>query len=236
MDGVTHLTVLDRGHELGGVVRPGESWAAAARRTAATISREPTPLDLSGEVKRFEIDHDLRVSVRAMTHGDLPDVARWRASDHVHRWWDQDGEPTLEAVTRQYGPGIDGVTPTRLWVVEANGRSVGFCQDYRLRDYPDFAVLTPDPEAIGVDYAVGDEAFTGRGVGTRMLWAWLAGARRRFPDVTACFAAPDHRNTASIRVLEKVGFVPRTWFDERRRDGSVATLVGCTLDVRRVLG
>ncbi len=236
MDGVTHLTVLDRGHELSGVVRPGESWAAAARRTAATISRDPTPLDLSGVVKRFEIDHDLRVSLRAMTRGDLPDVARWRASEHVHRWWAEDGEPDLPTVTDQYGPGIDGVTPTRLWVVEANGRSVGFCQDYRLRDYPEFAVLTPDPEAVGVDYAVGDVKFTGRGVGTRMLWAWLAGARRRYPDVTAYFAAPDHRNAASIRVLEKVGFVPGTWFDERRRDGSVGTVVGFTLDVRRVLG
>lgn len=236
MDGVTHLTVLDRGHELSGVVRPGESWAAAARRTAATISRDPTPLDLSGEVKRFEIDHDLRVAVRAMTRGDLPDVVRWRASEHVHRWWAEDGEPDLPTVTAQYGPGIDGVTPTRLWVVEANGRSVGFCQDYRLRDYPEFAVLTPDPEAVGVDYAVGDVKFTGRGVGTRMLWAWLAGARRRYPDVTAYFAAPDHRNAASIRVLEKVGFVPGTWFDERRKDGSTTTVVGCTLDVRRVLG
>lgn len=236
MEGVTHLTVLDRGHELSGVVRPGESWAAAARRTAATISRDPTPLDLSGEVKRFEIDHDLRVSLRAMTRGDLPDVARWRASEHVHRWWAEDGAPDLQVVTQQYGPGIDGVTPTRMWVVEANGRSVGFCQDYRLRDYPEYALLPPDPDAVGVDYAIGEEKFTERGVGTRMLWAWMASALRRYPEVTAYFAAPDHRNAASIRVLEKVGFVPGTWFDERRRDGSVATVVGCTLDVRRVLG
>lgn len=236
MDGVTHLTVLDRGHELSGVVRPGESWAAAARRTAATISRDPTPLDLSGEVKRFGIDHDLRVALRAMTRGDLPDIARWRSSEHVHRWWAEDGQPDLEAVTKQYGPGIDGVTPTRMWVVEANGRSVGFCQDYRLRDYPGFAVLTPDPEAVGVDYAIGDEKFTGRGVGTRMLWAWLAGAQRRYPDVASYFAAPDHRNAGSLRVLEKVGFVPGTWFDEDRKDGTTATIVGCTLDVRRVLG
>ncbi len=236
MEGVTHLTVLDRGHELSGVVRPGESWAAAARRIAASISREPTPRDLSGEVKRFEVDHDLKVALRAMTRGDLPDVARWRASEHVHRWWSDDGQPDLPSVTAQYGSDIDGVTPTRMWVVEANGRSVGFCQEYRLRDYPDYALLTPDPDALGVDFAIGDEKFVGRGVGTRMLWAWLAGARRRHPDVPAYFAAPDHRNAASIRVLKKVGFVPGTWFDDRRSDGSVETVVGCTLDVRRVLG
>jgi RimJ/RimL family protein N-acetyltransferase len=69
-----------------------------------------------------------------------------------------------------------------------------------------------------------------------MLWTWLASARRRYPDVDTYFASPDHRNAASLRVLEKLGFVAGAWFDEPQPDGSVATLVGCTLDVRRVVG
>ena len=236
MEDVTRLTVLDRGHELGGVVRTGEPWAAAARRTAASLSGDPVPLDLSGEVKRFIVDNDLKVTIRAMTPGDLPDVARWRSSDHVRRWFAADGEPDLATVTEKYGPRIDGMTPTRMWVVEANGRSVGFCQDYRVRDYPEYAVLTPDPDAVAVDYAIGDERFTGRGIGTRMLWAWLGSARRRYPDVSAYFSSPDHRNAASLRILDKVGFVQGTWFDEPQPDGSVDTVVGCTLDVRQVIG
>lgn len=231
---VTHLTVLDRGREFSGIVRPGESWAAAARRTCASMTGEPVPIDLSGEVKRFLIDHDLRVSLRAMTHGDLSDVARWRAADHVRRWFV--GDTDLAAITAHYGPRIDGTTPTRMWVVEANGRSVGFCQDYLVRDHPEFAVLTPDPDALAVDYAIGDQKFVGRGIGTRMLWAWLVGSRRRHPEVRSCFSSPDHRNAASLRVLEKVGFVPGTWFDEPQKDGTVDTLVGCTLDVARVVG
>jgi aminoglycoside 6'-N-acetyltransferase len=61
-------------------------------------------------------------------------------------------------------------------------------------------------------------------------------AHRRFPDATAYFAAPDHRNASSLRVLAKAGFVEGLWFDEPQRDGRVDTVVGCTLDVRRVLG
>jgi aminoglycoside 6'-N-acetyltransferase len=157
--------VLDGGRELGGIVQAGESWAGAARRTAASVSGDPVPLDLSGEIKRFQIDRDLRVSLRAMTRDDLPDVARWRSSPRVRTWFDTDSEPDLASVTARYGPRIDGMTPTRMWVVEVQGRSVGFCQDYRVRDYPEYAVLTPDPDAVAVDYAIGDDQVTGRGIG-----------------------------------------------------------------------
>lgn len=236
MTGPIRLVVHDRGHELLGVVHEGESWAAAARRTVASRHADPVPVDLSGEVKQFRVDHDNRVTVRAMTPGDLPDVARWRGADHVRRWWSNDGEATLEAVTAAYGSAIDGMTPTRMYVAEVNGRSIGFLQDYRIRDYPQFAMLTPDPDAVGVDYAIGETSWTGRGFGPRILWEWMPRARRRFSDARSFFAAPDHRNAASLRVLAKVGFTEGVWFDEPQRDGTVATVVGCRLDVATVLG
>jgi aminoglycoside 6'-N-acetyltransferase len=230
-----HLVVQDGGRELTGVVHEGEGWAVAARRTVASLHVEPAPVDLSGEVKRFVVDHDNRVALRAMTRGDLPEVTRWRQSEHLLRWWAGDGEPTAERVAAQYGPSIDGMTPTRMWIAEVNGRSVGFAQDYRIGDYPEYAVLGPDPAAIGIDYALAEE-WSGRGLGVRVLWAWMLRARHRFPEATAFFAAPDHRNAASLRLLAKVGFTQGLWFDEPQEDGSVDTVVGCTLDVRRVLG
>ena len=122
------------------------------------------------------------------------------------------------------------MSPTRMWVAEVNGRSVGFVQDYRIGDYPDYAVLGPDPDAIGVDYALGEE-WSGRGFGAQVLWAWMVRARHRFPEATTYFAAPDHRNAASLRMLAKAGFTEGLWFDEPQEDGSVDTVVGCTLDV-----
>ena len=123
-----------------------------------------------------------------------------------------------------------------MWVIEVNGRSIGFVQDYRIRDYPGFALLTAHPDAVGLDYAIGEPEWAGRGLGARVLWTWLLRAAARFPDATELFAATDHRNAASLRVLDKAGFRQGTWFDEPQRGGGVATVVGCTLDVRRVLG
>ncbi len=233
---MTHVVVHHGGRELAGVARGGETWAGAATRIAATVPGDPVARDLSGEIKHFVVDPDVHVTLRAMSRGDLPMVTRWRQSDHVHRWWVSDGEPTMESITLAYGPGIDGMTPTRMWVAEVNGRSVGMVQDYLIANYPDYAVLAPTIDAVGLDYLVGDPHWLGRGIGTRMLWAWLVRMRRRFPEATACFAAPDHRNEASLRVLDKVGFTRGVWFDEPQGDGSVDTVVGCSLDVHRVLG
>jgi aminoglycoside 6'-N-acetyltransferase len=232
---IERVVVHDRGRDLAGVVHEGESWAAAARRTVASLHAEPVPADLSGTVKQFLVDHDNRVAVRAMTRGDLADVTRWRQTEHLHRWWASDGEPTAERVAEQYGPSIDGMTPTRMWIAEVNGRSIGFLQDYRVGDYPEYAVLGPDPDAIGVDYALSEE-WSGRGLGARVLWAWMARARQRFPQAITFFAAPDHRNAASLRMLAKAGFTEGLWFDEPQEDGSVDTVVGCSLDVGQVLG
>jgi len=231
----TRLTVRGEGVELAGAVGPDESWAGAAARVAGPLVGDPVADDLSGDDLVFVVDPDLRTDLRAMKHGYLPLLARWLAAPHVRRWWHTD-PPAPDRIAATYGPRVDGLTPTRMWVVEVNGRSIGFVQDYRIREHPQFALLTPNPSAIGVDYAVGEPEWAGRGLGARILWAWMVGAARRFPDAEEFFAAPDHRNAASLRVLDKVGFVRGTWFDEPTSDGSVATVVGCTLDVRRVLG
>jgi RimJ/RimL family protein N-acetyltransferase len=229
----TPVAVHTGTQRLGGVTRPGESWASAAARIAG---RPAYALDLSGEVKEFSSDPMPVVALRPMTRGDLPHLVRWLNAEQVHRWYAVDGEPTPEWVTENYGPDIDGKTPVTFWVIEVNGRSIGFCQDYRISDQPDYALLTPDPDAIGFDYAIGEPAFVGRGIGSRMAWVWLSSIPRRYPGATACFAAPDHRNAASLRMLAKVGFEQGTWFDEPQTDGSTTTMVGCSLDLRRVLG
>jgi aminoglycoside 6'-N-acetyltransferase len=70
-----------------------------------------------------------------------------------------------------------------------------------------------------------------------MLWQFLRDVvRPHYPEATAYFAAPDHRNHASLRVLDKLGFERGLWFDEPQSDGRVDTVVGCTLDVRRMFG
>jgi RimJ/RimL family protein N-acetyltransferase len=221
-----------------GTVGEGESWYGAALRLLAEHGRcadVPDAEDLSGTVKRFGCTDQL-VAIRPMLRADFPDVVRWLHQPHVARWWSDDA-PDVAGAERHYGPALDGTDPTRMWVLELSGRSVGFVQDYRIGDHPEYAVLTSRPDAVGLDYAIGEPAWVGRGVGTRMLWVFLRDVLRpHYPETSALFAAPDHRNAASLRVLDKLGFRQGLWFDEPQPDGRVDTVVGCTLDVRGVLG
>lgn len=224
------------GPPLIGSISPGEAVYPAALRILAAkgLDEEPTAVDLSAEEKIFTLAREPLVGFRKMTRADFSDVVRWQRVPHVARWWD---DQDLEAVDAHYGPSVDGGDPTRLWVIELNGRSVGFVQDYRVGDNPDYAILTAQPDAIGFDYAIADPSWIGRGVGTRLLWMFLRDVvRPHYPEAPTFFAAPDHRNLASLRMLDKLGFTRGLWFDEPQADGRVDTVVSCTLDVRRVFG
>lgn len=218
-------------------VHGGESWAQAADRVAAGEDHEGPVLavDLSGDPLVFRVDHEHRFAIRPMTEGDFADVSRWVSAPHVARWWDEHRSPSQ--VAAHYGPALRGEEAVRLWVWEVNGRSVGFSQDYRIGDHPDYVVLCRRPDAVGVDYVIGDEPFTGRGLGTSLLWVFLRDiVWPAYPEVPEFFAAPDHRNERSLRLLDKLGFERGLWFDEPRSDGGVDTVVGCSLDVKQVIG
>ena len=214
-------------------VRPEESWAGAADRAAA--GRGPVlAVDLSGDPLRFCVDDEHRFALRPMTEGDLGDVTRWVNAPHVAPWWDEHRSP--EQVAAHYGPGIRGEEPVRYWIGEVNGRSVGFCQDYRISDHPDYALLCGHSDAVGFDYVIGERAFVDRGLGTRLLWVFLRDiVVPAYAEVPELFAAPDHRNARSLRVLEKLGARQGLWFDEPGPGGGTDTVVGCSIDVRRVL-
>ena len=214
-----------------------ESWARAADRLARGRGQGLGPVlaeDLSGDPLRFAVDPGHRLALRPMTEGDLADVTRWVNAPHVARWWD--GRRAPEQVAARYLPGIRGADAVRYWVWEVNGRSVGFSQDYRIADHPEFALLCGAPDAIGFDYVLGEASFVGRGLGTRLLWVFLRDlVVPAYDGVSEVFAAPDHRNARSLRVLEKLGATQGLWFDEPQSDGSLATVVGCSIDVARVL-
>lgn len=140
-----------------------------------------------------------------MEHDDLPMLQRWLSRPHVNAWWHQALD--LAGVVAKYGPRIDGVEPTHMFVIELDGRAIGWIQWYRWRDYASHAAqLGAEPSAAGVDLAIGEADLLGRGIGTRALMLFIE--RVIFADaaISAVVSDPEARNTRSLRAFEKAGF------------------------------
>jgi aminoglycoside 6'-N-acetyltransferase len=140
-----------------------------------------------------------------MRHSDLPLLQRWLQLPHVNAWWHEPLD--LAGVAAKYGPRIDGIVPTHMFVIEHDGRAVGWIQWYRWSNYATHAAqLGAEPSAAGVDLAIGEVEMLGRGIGPSALRLFIA--RVVFAhDVSAVVCDPDERNTRSLRALEKAGFV-----------------------------
>ena len=89
----------------------------------------------------------MAVTFRTLGAHRLPTFGAMAGHAHVAPWWSD--EPTDAAVEKTYGPVVDGADPTDAFIVELDGRPVGFVQRYRLDDYPQWAA------SLGIERAAG---------------------------------------------------------------------------------
>jgi aminoglycoside 6'-N-acetyltransferase len=203
----------------------------AAERIGPSSAAEQT-------VERVDAIPEVDIGFRRMTHDDLPMFVEWQHAPHARRWFHA-GRMDLTEAKRRYGPRIDGDVPTRMWVVQFDGRDVGMMQDYRVGDHDEYAAKTGEPEAAAFDYLIGDPGRVGRGIGTRMVGQFLRERLRpAYPDAPRFLASPDHRNRPSLRLLEKLGFRQGLWIDEPATSeyDPPETEIVCTLDVAHWYG
>lgn len=139
-----------------------------------------------------------RLLYRPLDPGDLDAFHSLVVDPYVYRYlmdgqilpraWSAECIRTSQELRQKRGVG--------LWLatLRADGRLVGFC-GFRV-----FEELHPEPQLV---YALREE-FAGHGVATEMARCMIADARRAgFSDI---LAGVDAVNTASARVLDKLGF------------------------------
>ena len=136
---------------------------------------------------------------------DLAAIDHWLRNPHVARWFLP--ETSADAETEKYRLRIeDPFSATLMCMVELEGGLIGWCQWYRWEDYPAAGVcIGAHKGEIGADFAIGDLAAVGHGVGTAMIATLVGEVRRHYPRA-GLVIAPEADNEASRRVLEKNGF------------------------------
>jgi ribosomal-protein-alanine N-acetyltransferase len=141
-----------------------------------------------------------RLSYRPVTAADLPAFHGLVEDEHIRRYM-MDGNvfpPSWTAGHIRHSEELFRRLGVGLWLVHerTTGELVGFCGFLILPEVHD------EPELV---YAL-RERFTGSGLATEMARAAIAEARARggFDEIVA---SVDDVNRASVRVLEKLGFV-----------------------------
>ncbi|HEY1919732.1 MAG TPA: GNAT family N-acetyltransferase [Streptosporangiaceae bacterium] len=171
------------------------------------------------------------LTFRPLTRADLPALVAWQHAPHVAPWFPDALD--LAGAQQKYGPRIDGTSPTMVHVMLADGQACGFVQHYDVAAHPDYQAAVGGLDAIGLDFAIGVPALTGRGLGAQFIWRYLQQVVfPAWPRVPYVVASPDARNTRSIRALEKAGF---TRSHEIPGDPGRPELL-CVLDRARIFG
>ena len=143
------------------------------------------------------------IGFRPLTEADLPLVANWLGREHVRRWW----RDSLDDSISEYERAIVGLDPTDHYLIGVDGRSVGMIETYLVSDHPDWEAIVHVGEGVaGVDLLIGEEEVIGRGLGPRVLEAFVNEVVFANQAVHACVAAVDEANRRSWRAFEKAGF------------------------------
>lgn len=134
----------------------------------------------------------------------MPMLHEWLQRPHVAAWWAP--TPSLEEVVEEFTPLTRAGHRDQGYIAFEGDRAIGYIQSYIVKDAGDgWWEDEQDPGARGIDQFLANAGDLGRGLGTRMVRAFV---ERLFEDaaVTRIQTDPDPRNARAIRCYEKAGF------------------------------
>lgn len=112
------------------------------------------------------------ISFRPLARSDFHLLQAWLAAPHVAAWWNERND--LASVEAKYGPRVDSVEPTNVFVIEQKCRPIGWIQWYVWADYPEHArQVGAEPASAGIDLAIGEFSMTGLGLGPVIIREFL---------------------------------------------------------------
>jgi aminoglycoside 6'-N-acetyltransferase len=139
------------------------------------------------------------------THFHL--IQQWFNKPHVQAFYSLRSW-TLEEVHSKLMPYLQGEKQMNCFIIHYNKLPVGYIQSYPIKEHPwENQDLPRDivQEAAGIDFFIGEQEYLGRGLGCKIILQFLE--KHIWPYYRYCLADPDIRNEASVRLLQKSGFV-----------------------------
>lgn len=143
---------------------------------------------------------------RPVTLEDLPMLSDWMARPHWQEWW---GDPETEV--GHVRDMVEGRDTTRPFIFRFGGVDKGYIQVWSIGDqrgtdwsgeYPWLALLPAD--AVGVDLSIASQDDLSKGLGTKVLQAFVRKLRQNGHE--RIIIDPDPANLRAVKAYRKAGF------------------------------
>jgi aminoglycoside 6'-N-acetyltransferase len=143
------------------------------------------------------------IEFQPLSKEDLPLLREWIGRPHVREWW----RDSIDESITEYEQAIEGLDPSDHYLILVEDRPIGMIETYLVSDHPDWEAIVQVGEGVaGVDLLIGEPERTGRGLGPRILEAFVRDVVFASPTTHAAVAAVDEANRRSWRAFEKAGF------------------------------
>lgn len=154
----------------------------------------------------------MKLHYKPLSEHDFTLLVRWLNEPHVQQWWPTTQTITIEDVYSKYGPRIDGRERVNCYIVYSEKIPFGFIQVYDARlfaregyNLDQFTELSFIKRLAAIDFFIGERSYLSKGCGALMIQQCIEQIVSSQYD--ACIADPAGKNVASIKSLEKIGFV-----------------------------
>jgi len=146
------------------------------------------------------------IDFRPLKETDFPMMHTWLNTDFVIEWFEKGGMSKNE-IKEKFTPYITGEKPTQAFIIVIDGTEAGYIQTYFIKDYLDYnEYVAADDSAAGVDLFIGNKLFLHKGLGEKIMKAFLSRHVFSNPLIHHCIIGPEPKNAVAIRMYEKAGF------------------------------
>ena len=157
------------------------------------------------------------IAFRPLAVDDLQQIFLWLIRPHVARGYAKPPGSFTEAVAK-YGPRAAAGNVVRAFIVNVDGKDLGYAQAYDVASFDDYAAkLDREAGLVCMDLFLGELESLGHNVGSRVIDRFVKEIVFADPAPRACVAGPGEGNLAAIRAFEKSGF--RRWRILRSGEG-----------------
>ena len=160
----------------------------------------------NAQPRSIRIGIEGNIGFRRLTEDDMKLMHMWHQNEWVTKWY-SGKKLTAREIRAKYVPRINGVKPVHPYIIQYEGRDIGYIMTYRINDFPAYAkCVDVDEEAAGMDLFIGEKEFIHRGLGAVIMRRFLTDYVFPLTGAESCILGPEPSNKIAIRAYEKTGF------------------------------